>query len=94
MPLKIVGESNLGPKYATLSKGFPAWVQALDKMPKSSAIIGAVGVFSTLSFFVWAVMGARGKYNSLTYLLYNTHLNITYFPIVSLFTIIVYSLLN
>ena len=94
MPFKIVGESNLGPKYATLSKGFPAWVQAVDKMPKSSAIIGGLGVFSAMSFFVWAVMGARGKHHSLTYLLYNTHLSITYFPIVSLFTIIVYSLLK
>jgi len=69
MPLKIVGESNLGPKYATLSKGFPAWVQAVDKMPKSSAIIGGLAVCSVMSFFVWAVMGARGKHNSLTYLL-------------------------
>ena len=94
MPLKIVGESNLGPKYATLSKGFPAWVQAVDKMPKSSAIIGGIAVCSVMSFFVWAVMGARGKHNSLTYLLYNNHLNTTYFPIVSLFTMIIYSLLN
>ncbi len=62
MSLKIIGASNHAPKYATLSKGFPAWIQALDKAPKSSAVFGAIGVVFTASFFVWAVMGARGNY--------------------------------
>ena len=59
--LKFTGASNHAPKYATLSKGFPAWIQALDKVPKSSAIMGGIGVAFTLSFFVWAVMGSRGS---------------------------------
>lgn len=40
---------------------FPAWVQALEKAPRGSAIAGSIGFTVVLSGFVWSIMMARGQ---------------------------------
>ena len=40
---------------------FPAWIQALEKAPRVSAIAGGIGVATVVSGLIWSIMMARGK---------------------------------
>lgn len=39
---------------------FPAWVQALEKAPRTSAVFGGIGFTCVISGFLWSIMMARG----------------------------------
>jgi len=40
---------------------FPAWIQALEKAPRGSAIAGGIGAATIVSGLLWSIMMARGK---------------------------------
>jgi hypothetical protein len=57
---------------------FPAWVQALEKAPRSSAIFGGIGATCVVSGFLWSIMMARGtNTSSKQFYAYNINIIIT-----------------